>query len=86
MQLPGMRVAVIARPPTFDGVLIDFDDSAALAIPGVIAVRALRMGVVVIAETFWAAETRSCCAQARTGRPGANGSRDSALARTRIDR
>ncbi|MBU6377052.1 MAG: molybdopterin-dependent oxidoreductase [Gammaproteobacteria bacterium] len=78
MQLPGMRVAVVARPPTFDGVLIDFDDSAALAIPGVIAVRALRMGVVVIAETFWAAE-RGRAALKLGWQAGANGSRDSAL-------
>jgi isoquinoline 1-oxidoreductase beta subunit len=78
IKLPGMRVAVIARPPTFDGVLIEYDDTAALAVPGVIAVRALRVGVVVVAESFWAAE-KGRAALKLNWQPGANGSRDSAL-------
>jgi isoquinoline 1-oxidoreductase beta subunit len=78
VRLPGMRVAVIARAPTFDGVIGDIDDSATLAVPGVIAVRALQSRVAVIAETFWAAE-RGRAALKINWDPGANESNDSAL-------
>jgi len=39
--LEGMRTAVIARPPVVGGTVRSFDDSAALAVPGVEAVIAL---------------------------------------------
>ena len=35
VRLPGMRYAVIARPPVVGGKLVSFDDKEALAIPGV---------------------------------------------------
>ena len=39
VTLPGMKVAVIARPPVVGGTAASYDDSAALAIDGVEAVR-----------------------------------------------
>lgn len=78
VRLPGMRIAVIARAPTFDGVIGDIDDAATLAVPGVLAVRALQSRVAVIAETFWAAE-RGRAALKIDWDPGANEANDSAL-------
>jgi CO/xanthine dehydrogenase Mo-binding subunit len=78
VTLPGMLVAVVARPPGFEGMLIEYDDSAALAVPGVIAVRNLPMGLAVIANSFWAAE-RGRAALQLTWEAGPNGARDSAL-------
>ncbi len=66
-SVPGMRHAVIARCPYFDGKLIDFDDSAARKVAGVTDVVAmpgpepgapattLAAGVAVIATSTWAA-------------------------------
>lgn len=78
VQLPGMRVAVLARAPTFDGVIGSLDESAALAVPGVLAVRALQSRVAVIAHSFWAAE-RGRAALKIVWDPGANESNDSAV-------
>lgn len=78
VRLPGMRVAVMARSPTFDGVIGDVDDAAALAVPGVLAVRVVQSRVAVVAESFWAAE-RGRNALKIDWDPGANESNDSAL-------
>ena len=66
VRLDGMLIAVIARPPVVGGKVIRFDDSKALAVPGVKKV--LRMpeptppykfqqwgGVAVVATNTWAA-------------------------------
>lgn len=66
VTLPGLRIAVIARPPVVGGTVKHFDAAAALAIPGV--ERVIEMpapkkpwrfqpwgGVAVIATTTWAA-------------------------------
>lgn len=76
-KLPGMLVVVLARPPTFDGILSDVDDAAALAIPGVIAVKSMQAGVAVFAENFWAAE-KGRRALRIDWDPGANESQGSA--------
>lgn len=67
VSVPGMRHAVIARCPYFDGKLIDFDDADARKVAGVIDVVAvpgpepgapattLAAGVAVIASSTWAA-------------------------------
>jgi len=52
VQLPGMLVAVIARPPVFGATLKEFDDKKAKAVPGVKAVVAVPAGVAVVAERF----------------------------------
>jgi isoquinoline 1-oxidoreductase beta subunit len=67
VQMPGMRHAVIARCPYFDGELLDFDDSETRKVKGVIDVvtvpgpapgapsRTLASGVAVVADSTWAA-------------------------------
>jgi isoquinoline 1-oxidoreductase beta subunit len=66
MTLPGMKVAVISRPPVWGGKVVSVDDSLALKVPGV--ERVVRIpetpvpsaffplgGVAVIAKNTWAA-------------------------------
>ena len=66
MTLPGMKVAVISRPPVWGGTVLTVDDSLALKVPGV--ERVVRIpetplpgaffplgGVAVIAKNTWAA-------------------------------
>lgn len=67
VTMPGMRHAMIARCPYFDGTLVDFDDTEARKIPGVTDVVAMEgpapggpystmaPGVAVIARSTWAA-------------------------------
>ncbi len=55
VQLPGMLVAVIARPPVFGATLKKVDDEKAKAVPGVKAVVAIPAGVAVVADRFWPA-------------------------------
>lgn len=66
-QIPGMKFAVIARSPTFDGRVKSFDPADALKVRGVRAVvpiappaegdlnRNLAAGVAVVADNTWAA-------------------------------
>ena len=66
VRLPGMQVAVIARPPVWGGTIATLDDSAAKAVPGV--QRIIRLpdgtmpggfmplgGVAVVAPNTWVA-------------------------------
>jgi len=55
VSVPNMLTAVISRAPSFGDTLIDFDDSAALAVPGVRGVVQIPSGVAVLADHFWAA-------------------------------
>lgn len=55
------KVALVARPPIFGGAVASFDASAALAIPGVIAVFKVPTdrggsGVAVVAQGYWPAK------------------------------
>ena len=43
---------VVARPPTLGGSVITFDDAAARAMPGVVAVTPIPTGIAVSARTF----------------------------------
>lgn len=56
VSLPGMLVAVVARPPVFGGKVAKVDASEALKVPGVKAVEQVESGVAVIAERFWPAK------------------------------
>jgi isoquinoline 1-oxidoreductase beta subunit len=56
VSLPGMLVAVVARPPVFGGKVAKLDASEALKVPGVKAVEQVESGVAVIAERFWPAK------------------------------
>jgi isoquinoline 1-oxidoreductase beta subunit len=55
VRLPGMLFAAIARCPVFGGTLIDYDDSAAKAVPGVKQIVALDERIAVVAENSWSA-------------------------------
>ncbi|WP_436499006.1 molybdopterin cofactor-binding domain-containing protein [Actinokineospora sp. HUAS TT18] len=51
ISVPGALATVVARPPTIKGTVVSFDDKAARAIPGVVAVTQIPSGVAVTAET-----------------------------------
>lgn len=83
VSLPGMLVAVIARPPVVGGRVRTYDASRALAIPGVRQVHELKApeapygfqslgGVAVLADNTWAA-MRGRAALAIAWDAGANG-------------
>ena len=55
LRRPGMVRAVIARPTRFGGKVKSFDASKAKAVPGVIEVIEVPVGVAVIAKDTWAA-------------------------------
>ncbi len=56
LTLPGMRTALVARPPRFGGRVRAFDATEAKRVPGVVDVVAISQGVAVLAESFWAAK------------------------------
>jgi isoquinoline 1-oxidoreductase beta subunit len=55
IQRPGMRHAVVARPPAFGGKVVRFDATKALAVPGVTQVTEIPQGVAIVATNTWAA-------------------------------
>ena len=54
---PDMLTALIARSPKFGGTVASFDATAAMAVPGVVAVKQVPNGVAVYANGFWPAKT-----------------------------
>jgi len=60
LDLPGMKVALIARPPVFGGRVRSFDDREARGTAGVRDVFEMALvsgsGVAVVADGFWAAK------------------------------
>jgi isoquinoline 1-oxidoreductase beta subunit len=56
VRLPGMRTALVARPPVFGGKVKSFRAERAKAVPGVTDVVQVPSGVAVVAEHFWAAK------------------------------
>lgn len=55
IRRPGQVTAVLARSPRFGGTVKSVDDKAARAMPGVIDVLTLPVGVAVIAKNTWTA-------------------------------
>ncbi len=55
-RVPGMKVALVARPPVFGGRVKGFRAEKAKAVPGVRAVVEIPSGVAVVADHFWAAK------------------------------
>ncbi len=55
VRRPGMVVSVIQHAPAFGGTVRSVDDKAALAVPGVVAVKAIPQGVVVYGKDTYAA-------------------------------
>ncbi len=95
IRLPGMKYAVIARPPVYGGRVASYDERPALAVPGV--ERVLRLdgtpppsgfqplgGVAVIARNTWAA-IQGRGKLSITWNDGPNRSYDSAAYRTTLE-
>jgi len=62
LDFPGMKVALLARPPVFFGRVRSFDDADARNVPGVVDVFEIPLAkgkgsaVAVVADRFWAAK------------------------------
>ncbi len=56
VTLPGMLVAVVARPPVFGGKVKSFDATRAKTVAGVRDVVEISRGVAVVADGFWPAK------------------------------
>jgi isoquinoline 1-oxidoreductase subunit beta len=56
VQLPGMLVALVARPPVFGGKVKGLNADKAKAVPGVRHVVQIPRGVAVVADGFWPAK------------------------------
>ena len=60
LDLPGMKVAVVAHPPVFGAKVRSFDDKAARGVEGVREVFEIPLakgtGVAVVADKFWSAK------------------------------
>jgi isoquinoline 1-oxidoreductase beta subunit len=56
VQLPGLLVALVARPPVFGGKVKSFSADKAKAVPGVKHVVPIPRGVAVVADGFWNAK------------------------------
>src|SRR2546425_4878122 len=60
LDLPGMKTAVVARPPVFGGRVKSLDDKAARSVEGVREVFEIPLvkgtGVAVVADKFWTAK------------------------------
>jgi isoquinoline 1-oxidoreductase beta subunit len=55
VRIPGMLVALIARPPVFGAKVAGVDSRKARAVPGVRKVVRVPSGVAVVATGFWSA-------------------------------
>ncbi|GEP09296.1 xanthine dehydrogenase family protein molybdopterin-binding subunit [Methylobacterium gnaphalii] len=55
IRRPGQVTALVAHPPRFGATVRRFDDAAAKAVPGVVAVVKIPSGVAVIARDTWTA-------------------------------
>jgi len=55
IDIPDMCYAVLARPPAFGAKPISYDQNAAMQVKGVRKVVPAPMGIIVCAETLWAA-------------------------------
>jgi len=54
--VPGMLIAVIARPPVFGATVKHLDDAGAKAVRGVTHVVSVPSGIAVVADSFWSAK------------------------------
>jgi isoquinoline 1-oxidoreductase subunit beta len=54
-RVPGMRIAVLARPPVLGGRMLRFDATRARVVSGVRDVVAVSSGVAVVADDTWTA-------------------------------
>lgn len=56
LAIPNAKPTMVRRPPTVNGTVVSYSDTAARAMPGVIAITQIPTGVAVMAETFGQAE------------------------------
>ena len=56
VRFPGLRTALVARPPVFGGKVKSFDAGEAKSVPGVEKVVQVPSGVAVVARDFWSAK------------------------------
>jgi isoquinoline 1-oxidoreductase subunit beta len=77
VRLPGMRYAIVARSPVFDGRLAGYDAAPAQAVDGVQHVVAIGDAVAVVGDTTWAALQGRAVLRA-TWNPGSNAQLSSA--------
>jgi isoquinoline 1-oxidoreductase beta subunit len=73
VHFPGLRTAVVLRPPAFGATLAKLDDSAALKVPGVEKVVRTANGVAVVAAHFWAAKLGRDALKAEWTKPEGGG-------------
>jgi isoquinoline 1-oxidoreductase beta subunit len=73
VAFPGLRTAVVLRPPAFGARLVRFDAADALRLPGVDKVVQTANGVAVVAEHFWAAKLGRDAVRAEWSMPEGGG-------------
>ncbi|XXX72161.1 xanthine dehydrogenase family protein molybdopterin-binding subunit [Sorangium sp. So ce134] len=73
VQFPGLRTAVVLRPPAFGAKLVKFDAADALKVPGVEKVVPTANGVAVVAAHFWAAKLGRDALRAEWAKPEGGG-------------
>jgi len=56
VKVPGMLIATVQRCPVFGGKVVSFDATKAKAVKGVRHVVQISSGVVVVADSYWAAK------------------------------
>jgi isoquinoline 1-oxidoreductase beta subunit len=83
VRRPGLRHAVVARPPVMGGSVAGYDRKRALAVPGVEQVVEVPSGVAVVAKTTWSA-IRGREALGATFTAGPNGALDQAAIAARL--
>jgi isoquinoline 1-oxidoreductase beta subunit len=64
VKVPGMLIAVVARPPLIGGKLKRFSAERTKAVPGVRHVVEIDRGVAVVADGFWPAKLGRDCLEA----------------------
>jgi isoquinoline 1-oxidoreductase beta subunit len=73
VAFPGLRTAVVLRPPAFGAKLTKFDGADALKVPGVEKVVETDNGVAVVAKHFWAAKLGRDAVRAEWSEPEGGG-------------
>ncbi|WP_437802811.1 molybdopterin cofactor-binding domain-containing protein [Sorangium sp. So ce693] len=73
VHFPGLRTAVVLRPPAFGAKLVKFDAADALKVPGVEKVVPTANGVAVVAAHFWAAKLGRDALRAEWAQPEGGG-------------
>ncbi|WP_437933333.1 molybdopterin cofactor-binding domain-containing protein [Sorangium sp. So ce341] len=73
VQFPGLRTAVVLRPPAFGAKLAKYDAADALKVPGVEKVVPTANGVAVVAAHFWAAKLGRDALRAEWTKPEGGG-------------